>query len=53
MTNLYDLSELIKRWEREQLTVEQAIGQILLWLVALARRIEALEAGKRAPKKPH
>lgn len=53
MTNQYNLSELIKRWEREQLTVEQAIGQILLWLVALSRRVEALEAGKRAANKPH
>ena len=40
----YDLSELIKRWEREQITTEQAIGQILIWLVALAERMTRLEA---------
>ncbi len=43
----YDLSELINRWEREQITTEQAIGQILLWLVALAERVTKLEANRR------
>ena len=42
--NLYNLSELIKRWECEDITTEQAIGQILLWLTALAARITKLEA---------
>ena len=42
----YDLPELIKRWEREQLTTEQAIGQILVWLVALATRMTKLEANR-------
>jgi hypothetical protein len=43
----YDLPELIKRWEREQLTTEQAIGQILLWLAALAEQVMKLEAERR------
>ncbi len=43
----YELTELIKRWERGDLTVEQAIGQILLWLAALVERIAKLEAGQR------
>jgi hypothetical protein len=43
----YDLAELIRRWEREQITTEQAIGQILLWLVALAERVIKLEANQR------
>ena len=43
----YDLSELIRRWEREQITTEQAIGQILLWLVALAEQVTKLEANRR------
>jgi hypothetical protein len=42
----YNLPELIKRWEREQITTEQAIGQILLWLVALAERVIKLEANQ-------
>ena len=32
----YELAELIKRWERGDITPEQAIGQALLWLAALA-----------------
>ena len=43
----YTLPELIKRWEREQITTEQAIGQIMLWLVALAERVIKLEANER------
>lgn len=43
----YDLSVLIKRWERAEITSEQAIGQILLWVVALAERIAKLEANQK------
>lgn len=47
----YPLSELAKRWEREDLTVEQAIGQILLWLASLSERVDKLEAtGQKARK---
>ncbi len=35
----YPLSELVKRWEREELTVEQAVGQILLWLASLSEQV--------------
>lgn len=40
----YSTLELVKKWEREELTVEQAIGQILLWLTALVERLNKLEA---------
>lgn len=40
----YDVNELISLWEREGLTVEQAIGQILLVLIALHKRLLKLEA---------
>lgn len=43
----YDLTDLIKRWEREELTVEQAVGQILLWVGALSERVTKLEAKQR------
>ena len=42
----YDLPELVKRWEREQITTEQAIGQILLWLAVLVERLTRLEANQ-------
>ena len=46
----YSLPELVKKWEREELTTEQAIGQILLWLDVLSERVAKVEA---TPKKPH
>jgi len=52
----YGLPELIRRWGREQLTTEQAIGQILLLLVELDKRLRKLERrreslSKRPPRK--
>jgi hypothetical protein len=39
---MYPVEELLNRWAREELTVEQAIGQILQHLVRLRQEIEAL-----------
>jgi hypothetical protein len=39
----YNLEDLITLWEREKLTTEQAIGQIILVLQALSERIRELE----------
>jgi hypothetical protein len=39
----YNLDEVITRWEREKLTTEQAIGQILLLMRSLSERILELE----------
>lgn len=53
----YSLETLIRKWGLSELTTEQAIGQILLILQELIRRMEALEgreegAGrKRSSKK--
>jgi hypothetical protein len=35
----YTIEELIARWKREELTIEQAIGQILLLLKEQDRRL--------------
>ena len=43
----YDLPDLVKRWEREDITTEQAVGQMLLWLVVLAERMTELEVTLR------
>lgn len=48
----YDLPELVKRWEREELTVEQAVGQIMLWLNTLSERITQLESNRRKGQRP-
>lgn len=45
--NKYPLTDLVKRWEREELTVEQAVGQILLWLIFMSKQIARLEAKLR------
>lgn len=39
----YNLDELITLWEREKLTTEQAVGQILLILGWLNQRVRELE----------
>lgn len=47
----YPLPELVKMWEREDITSLQAIGQILLWLVDLAERVTKLEINQRRAKR--
>jgi hypothetical protein len=44
----YTIDELISRWKKEQLTTEQAIGQILLVLKELERRMKEARAVPRA-----
>ena len=39
----YNLDELIVLWEREKLTTEQTVGQILMTLRSLHQRIRELE----------
>lgn len=48
----YPLPELIKMWEREDLTIPQVIGQILLWLAELAERVTKLEINQRKMQRP-
>jgi len=48
----YSLETLIRKWGLSELTAEQAIGQILLILQKLVRRVEALEErGEEAHRK--
>lgn len=42
----YTLPELLKMWERADLSNEQAIGQLLLHLQALSERVGQLERVK-------
>jgi hypothetical protein len=39
----YNLDELITLWEREKLTTEQTVGQMLLILRVLSQRVRELE----------
>lgn len=40
----YELQELVRKWQREELTAEQMIGQLLLHLQRLSQRVGRLEA---------
>ena len=39
----YNLDQIIKKWTKEELTTEQAVGQILLQMQTLSTRIGTLE----------
>lgn len=43
MMSVYDLNQMIKKWDREELTIEQAVGQLLLHLQAFSKRVGTLE----------
>ena len=43
----YNLDELITRWEREKVTTEQAVGQMLMMLRSLVERVQELERWRR------
>jgi len=39
----YEIEEIITRWAKSELTAEQAVGQILLHMQALSRRLGQVE----------
>ncbi|GAB4148764.1 MAG: hypothetical protein Fur0021_09010 [Candidatus Promineifilaceae bacterium] len=39
----YDLDTVLKKWERDELSTEQAVGQILLLLQTILYRLGRLE----------
>jgi hypothetical protein len=47
----YSLEMLVRKWGLGELTSEQAIGQVMLILQELIRRLEALEGEKGANRK--
>lgn len=55
----YNMQELLKKWAGEEVTVEQAIGQLLLTVEAqgkaledLTKRVRALETAARHAASP-
>ena len=42
----HDLDTLLKKWERDELSTEQAVGQMLLLLQSLSRRVGHLEVAQ-------
>lgn len=47
----YELETIIKKWERHNLTTEQAVGQILLLLQTISDRVGKLEE-RREKERP-
>lgn len=45
--NRYEIDQLVKLWGQEQLTVEQAIGQLLLYVKVLVEQVGKLEQSQR------
>jgi hypothetical protein len=45
--NRYDIEHLIKLWAQEELTPEQAVGQLLLHIKSLSERVNKLEQSER------
>ena len=39
----YNLNQIIKMWTKEELTTEQAVGQILLQMQTISTRVGTLE----------
>lgn len=48
--NRYEIDQLIKLWAQEQLTVEQAIGQLLLYVKSLMDQVGKLEQSQRTQR---
>jgi hypothetical protein len=42
----YDLDTILKKWERAELSTEQAVGQILLLLQTISHRVGQLEVAQ-------
>lgn len=42
----YDLDTILKKWERAELSADQAIGQILLLLQSISYRVGRLEVAQ-------
>lgn len=48
----YDLNRLIQLWTADNLSTEQAVGQILLQIQALSERVNELERKVERGQKP-
>lgn len=50
--NTYDINQIIKMWERMEITVDQAIGQLSLHVQNLSQRLTAIERRLDAMDEP-
>ncbi len=47
----YQWSELIQKWKLEELTAEQAIGQLLLWTEEMVNKVKSLQSNVSSLKR--
>lgn len=47
----YNLDTILKKWERGELSTEQAVGQILLQLQSLTQRLGQLEVAQESSRR--
>jgi hypothetical protein len=48
MMSAYDLDVVLKKWERDELSTEQAVGQILQLMKHISQRVGRLEVAQEA-----
>jgi hypothetical protein len=51
-TSTYSLSELLRKWRKNELTLEQAIGHLLQHLIAFDTRLTEIEKRLRNLEQP-
>ncbi|MEZ4734084.1 MAG: hypothetical protein R3E79_43885 [Caldilineaceae bacterium] len=51
--NTYNINEIIKMWEHVEITVDQAIGQLLLHVQELSQRVATLERRLESMSRPN
>ncbi len=47
----YDWAELMRKWRLEELTAEQAIGQLLLWTDETVKKVKSLQSSLSSLKR--
>jgi len=47
----YDCAELLRKWKLEELSAEQAIGQLLLWTQETVKKVEGLQSSVSSLKR--
>lgn len=47
----YDCVELLRKWKLEEMTAEQAIGQLLLWTQETVKKVEGLQSSVSSLKR--
>ena len=47
----YELTELLRKWKLEEMTAEQAIGQLLLWTEDTVKKVKRLQSSVSSLKR--